>query len=158
VSKRCSVCAHADAGEISEQLLSGVPLETLSKAYGLTTSALQRHKQHIPGQLIKAQGAQETAAADNLMTRVADLEAKAADVYARAIKAKNLNAAIGAIREMRGITELYARITGELQAQTVNNIIIAPEWVSLRNVIIDALDPYPEARQAVIEAVGRQES
>ena len=89
------------------------------------------------------------------MSRVASLQTKAEDIYSRALEAENLNAAIGAIRELRGITELYAKITGELQSQTVNNIIIAPEWVNLRNVILIALEPYPAARQAVIEAVGR---
>jgi len=39
----------------------------------------------------------------------------------------------------------------------VNNIIVMPEWVSLRNVILIALDPYPDARRAVVEAVGRAE-
>jgi hypothetical protein len=92
------------------------------------------------------------------MGRVSALNAKAEDIYSKALRAENLNAAIAAIRELRGITELYAKITGELQAQTVNNIIIAPEWVSLRSVILVALEPYPEARRAVIEAVGRVEA
>jgi hypothetical protein len=158
MAKKCSVCTHADAREINKQLVSGVPLKSLSKVYELSTTALHRHKQeHLPTQLAKSQGAKEAANATDIMTRVADLDAKAADVYARAIKAKNLSAAIGAVRELRGITELYARVTGELQAQNVTNIVIAPEWVSLRNAILVALGPYPEARQAVIEAVGRVE-
>ena len=156
--QKCTVCAHADAGKINKQLVAGVPLDTLAKATGLTVSALQRHnKNHIPAQLAKAQEAKEAAAADSLMDRVAALNGKAEAIYSKALKAENLSAAIGAIRELRGITELYARITGELQEQTVNNIIVMPEWVSLRNVILIALDPYPDARRAVVEAVGRAE-
>ena len=117
-------------------------------------TALHRHKQqHLPTALTKAQDAQEIAAADNLMDKIAGLDAKAADIYQKAITAHNLTAAIGAVRELRGVTELYAKITGELQAATVNNIIVAPEWVSLRNVLLAALEPYPAARQAVIDAV-----
>ena len=158
MAKQCTVCAHAEAGTINEQLITGVPLDRLSKAHGLTISSLQRHKKHIPSQLSKSQDAQKVAAADSLMGRVSALNAKAEDIYSKALRAENLNAAIAAIRELRGITELYAKITGELQAQTVNNIIIAPEWVSLRSVILVALEPYPEARRAVIEAVGRVEA
>jgi len=148
------VCAHAEATEINRQLVDQIPLDRLSKAYGVTTAALQRHKKHIPQQLVKAQDAKEVAAADSLMGRVTELDRKAQDVYVRAIKAENLNAAIASVRELRGILELYAKITGELQAQTVNNIVIMPEWVSLRNAILRALEAYPEARQAVIGAIG----
>ena len=152
--QRCTVCAHAEATEINRQLVDQIPLDRLSKAYGVTTAALQRHKKHIPQQLVKAQDAKEVAAADSLMGRVTELDRKAQDVYVRAIKAENLNAAIASVRELRGILELYAKITGELQAQTVNNIVIMPEWVSLRNAILRALEAYPEARQAVIGAIG----
>jgi len=149
----CTVCTHADAKKINKQLLDKVPYEALSKAYGVTTAALHRHKQHIPAQLVRAQEAREIASADVLMGRVADLNTKAEDVYKRALKADNLNAAIAAVRELRGITELYAKITGELS--TVNNIIIAPEWVSLRSALLMALEPYHEARKAVLKAVGK---
>ena len=158
LAKPCSVCIHADTDKINTQLIEGIPLDTLAKTYGLATSSLQRHKKHIPPALAKTQEAQEIAAADNLMGRIAGLDAKAEDIYQKAIKADNLSAAIGAVRELRGVTELYAKITGELSAQSVTNIIVAPEWVSLRNVILVALDPYPEARRAVIEAVGSVEA
>ena len=155
MAQKCTVCGHPNAAKINEQLIDKVPLETLSKSYNLSVTALHRHKKHIPAQLVKSQAAKETAAADSLMGRVAALNNKAEEIYKRALQADNLSAAVGAVRELRGLTELYAKITGELQAQTVNNIIIMPEWVTLRNAILYALEPYPEARQAVIQAVGR---
>ena len=159
MAKPCSVCIHQKAGEIDAQLTEGAALEPLAKAYNLSKTALHRHKtQHIPAQLARAQEAKETASADSLMGRVAALNAKAEDIYSKALEADNLNAAIQAVRELRGLTELYAKVTGELQAQNVTNIIVAPEWVSLRNVILVALEPHPEARRAVIEAVGRVET
>ena len=159
MARQCTVCAHANKEKINALLVEGATLGATAKTYRLTVAALQRHqKNHIPAQLVKAQDAKETAAADNLMGRVTALNEKAEDIYKRAIKFKNLNVAIAAVRELRGITELYAKITGELQAQNVNNIIIAPEWVSLRNAIMYALELFPEARQAVIEAVGRLET
>jgi len=153
MARQCTVCAHTDAKKINKQLVEGVALDTLANTYKLTKAALHRHQQHIPKQLVKAQEAREMASADVLMGRVASLNAKAEDVYKRALKADNLNAAIAAVRELRGITELYAKITGELS--TVNNIIIAPEWVSLRSALLMALEPYHEARKAVLKAVGK---
>ena len=154
--RQCTVCAHADAKKINRRIVEGVPLDSLAKTYKLTKAALYRHhKNHIPAQLVNARDAMEAAAADTLMGRIIALNGKAEDVYSRAIKSENLNAAIASVRELRGITELYAKITGELQAQTVNNVIIMPEWVMLRNTILNALEPYPEARRAVVEAMGR---
>ena len=116
MAQKCTVCAHAELDKINEQLISGIPLDTLAKKYNLTTSSLQRHKKHIPAQLVKAQDAQEVAAADSLMARVAVLNTKAEEIYKRALDADNYTAAVGAVRELRGIMELYAKITGELQA------------------------------------------
>ena len=158
LAQQCTVCGHSNAAEINAQLIDKIPLETLSKTYGLSVTALHRHKKHIPAQLVKSQEAKETASADSLMGRVAALNDKAEEIYKKALEADNYNAAVGAVRELRGLTELYAKITGELQAQTVNNIIIMPEWVTLRNAILYALESYPEARQAVIQAVGRFET
>jgi len=153
VPQKCTICAHTEATEINQHLLDKVPHRTLAKAYGVTAAALQRHQQHIPAQLVRAQEAREIASAEVLMGRVANLNTKAEDVYKRALKADNFTAAIAAVRELRGITELYAKITGELS--TVNNIIIAPEWVSLRSALLMALEPYHEARKAVLKAVGK---
>ena len=156
--QKCKVCMHPKVDEINDRIVSKVPLETISKAYTLTISSVNRHKQnHIPVQLAKAQESKEVAAADSLMGRVSALSAKAEDIYARSHAENDLTTALQAVRELRGITELYAKITGELQAQTVTNIIISSEWMTLRSVILNALEPYPEARQAVLEAVRRLE-
>ena len=158
MARQCTVCAHTEKARINSQLIEGEILETLSKVYNLTPAALNRHKQnHLPEQLIKAQSVRQVAAADSLMERVTSLNEKAESVYIKAIKSNNLTAATQAIRELRGITELYAKITGELTSQSVNNIIVMPEWLSLRNLILFALDPYPEARQAVVKALGEME-
>ena len=156
MAQRCTVCNHKEIDKINERLIEGATLESLSTAYKVTVAALNRHKNnHLPAHLVKAQEAKEIAAASNLMERVAGLESKADDIYLKAMQAENLNAAIGAVRELRAVTELIAKLTGELQHQTVNNnnIVVMPEWWGIRTAILKALEPYPEARQAVIKAV-----
>jgi len=158
MAQRCKVCSHTKLKEINTQLVKGATLEMLSQKYNVTISALYRHKQnHIPVQLAKAQEAKAVTAADTLLGRIGELDARADDVYTRALEDDNLAAAIGAIKELRAILELYAKLTGELQTQNVNTIIVMPEWVKLRSAILCALQAYPEARQAVVEALGRVE-
>jgi len=58
-------------------------------------------------------------------------------------------------REARGYLELLGkaldriRDTPPAQITIINN----PEWVELRTLIIGALEPYPAAREAVIDAI-----
>jgi hypothetical protein len=58
-------------------------------------------------------------------------------------------------REARGYLELLGkaldriRDTPPAQITIINN----PEWVELRTLIITALEPYPEARKAVVHAI-----
>jgi hypothetical protein len=57
-------------------------------------------------------------------------------------------------RRLEGHADLMGRLLGELKEAPTVNIILSPEWSALRRVILAALEPYPEARQAVALAVG----
>ena len=47
--------------------------------------------------------------------------------------------------------ELVAKLIGELNDQPQVNILIAPEWLTVRAALLSALAPFPEARRAVAE-------
>jgi hypothetical protein len=61
--------------------------------------------------------------------------------------------ALSAIREARGNLELLAKLLGELDERPMLNLNISPEWLELRAVIVEALEPYSEARGAVLSAL-----
>jgi hypothetical protein len=44
-------------------------------------------------------------------------------------------------------------LLGELNRQPQVNILIAPEWLEVRAVLVQALQAYPEARTAVAAAL-----
>jgi hypothetical protein len=54
---------------------------------------------------------------------------------------------------LQGQLELLARLLGELQEGTTINIIQNPQWLQLRAVIVGALEPHPDAKRAVVEAL-----
>jgi hypothetical protein len=56
---------------------------------------------------------------------------------------------LSAIREQRGNIELVARIRQLIDERPVTNIVLSPEWVRIRGAMIEALEPYQEARIAV---------
>ena len=78
------------------------------------------------------------------MEKVRHLEAGPRRIAADAERSKDLRTAILDLGELTHIVELLAKLRGELQPpQSVINVqVVAP-------MILDALQPCPEARQAV---------
>jgi hypothetical protein len=49
--------------------------------------------------------------------------------------------------------ELTAKLTGQLNEAPQVNFLLSPEYMQLKQVIITALEPYPEARQQAARAL-----
>lgn len=151
----CTVCRHPQTEAISLELLQQVPMRQIADKYGLSLSAIARHKKHVPASLAKTEEAQHVAEASNVMQKIIELDRRVDEIYTQATNANDPGLALKALKEMRGITELYAKLAGEISsAKTVNNIIITPEWLSMRAVMLRALEPHPEARRALVAALG----
>jgi len=71
-------------------------------------------------------------------------------ILQQAEQAGDLRTACTAIREARGTLELLAKVTGELETGPSISITMAPEWIQVRTVILQTLEPFPEARAQLI--------
>ena len=60
---------------------------------------------------------------------------------------------VGYLREIREQLKFIAELEGRIASQPTVNVLISAEWIEVRNQILVALDPYPEARQAVANAL-----
>ena len=83
-----------------------------------------------------------------------DLQARTLAILEAAEKTRQHRTALAAIREARSNLELLAKLLGELDERSVVNLHVSPEWLELRAVIVGALEPYSEARLAVLRAIG----
>jgi hypothetical protein len=152
--RRCTVCAHLQRQDIDELLVSGGPYRSIAKRFGLSESAVYRHKtEHLPVHLSKARAANEVAQADNLLDQVRNLQGHALDILERAEKTGDLRTALAAISQARGNLELLGKLAGELDERPVVNLILSPEWLELRTVIVGALEPHPAAHRAILRAL-----
>jgi hypothetical protein len=151
--RHCTVCNHPQRDSIEELLLKGDSIRVIAGQFSLSYSSLQRHmSEHISEIMIQAKEAKEVTQADTLLDQVKHLQNKALNILSKAEAAKDYRAATGAIKEARGCLELLAKLLGELNEGQTVNVLIAPEWLSLRNVILEALEPYPQARISVATA------
>ncbi len=151
---RCTICQDPRRAEIEQDLVRGAGLRpTAAKYPGVSRFALQRHQKHLDRVIIQAHQAGEVLRADGLLGELRGITDRARGLLARAERAGDLRGAATAIRECRGCLELLARLSGELQSNPVVNIAIAPEWTALRGRILVALEPYSDARGAVVKAL-----
>ena len=160
----CLTCRNENVSEIDRLLLNGVPLRDIAARFGPSPAALCRHKAHIAAALVKAHEVSEVVRADDLLAQVETLRQKTLGILERAEKAEQRSktakdaeqarrTALGAIKEARGNLTLLAQLLGELQTGTTVNLLISPQWINLRTVILTAVEPYPAAKAAIIEAV-----
>ena len=152
--RSCTVCAHDESHVINVALVSREPYRDIARRFGVSKDALKRHSgEHIPKLLVEASRAVEVYEADDLLGRVEDLHRRTLAVLEAAEDTGELRTALAAIREARGNLELVGRITKELDERPVTNVLISPEWIELRAVIVAALEPHPDARGSVLRAL-----
>ena len=151
--RTCTICTHESAPEIDRALLDGEAYRSIAKRYGASASAVLRHREHLPNQLVKAREAETVTQADTLLEQVNHLKTRALSILDTAENSGDLRTALSAIREARSTVELLAKLSGELQQEGTVNVTVSPEWLTLRAVVIAALTPYPDAARAVSKAL-----
>ncbi len=154
----CTICTHKDREAINAALLAGQPLRGISrKFFGSVKAedALARHREHLPLHLVKASEAAEVVQADTLLDRLLSLNAETMAILreARTGRIKDNELALRAIARAEKQLELQGKLLGELNEAPTVNILAVPEWFSLRSTIVSVLEPYPQARAAVVEAL-----
>jgi len=90
---------------------------------------------------------------NDTLAEVRDLKVKAVKILDTAEGAGDLKTALLGIREARGCLELMFKAEGRIQERPQVNILINPQWIELRTLIVKALEPYPEAKRAVVNAL-----
>jgi hypothetical protein len=149
----CRVCVHGDRERIDAELLRGVPTRTIGDQYGPSHQSLLRHRQHVAEHVALAHDAREIAGADTLLAKVADLERQARRLLDKSERQGKLGVSVAALRELRGIVELLARVTGELETGVVVNVLASPEWSGVQRRLLVALEPFPDAKVAAARAL-----
>ena len=65
--------------------------------------------------------------------------------------------ALAGVREATRLLEVEAKLRGQIDSSTTINIGITPQFVLIQQNILQALAPYPEARDAVVRTLTAME-
>lgn len=91
--------------------------------------------------------------ANNLLDQLKEIRERAVSLLDRAEEAEDLRAAGTFLRELREQIRLWAELEGRISNQPQVTIVNNPEWIELRCKITEALDSFPEAKEAVVLAI-----
>lgn len=105
--KPCMVCQHPEKAHIEDALLRRVACAKLGEQYGLSPSAIWRHKKHL-GRSVVCTGERP------LLDRLEALMNRLENIAQKAETSKDWKAAIAGMREIRESIELLARLTGAM--------------------------------------------
>jgi hypothetical protein len=154
MGRSCTVCGHKDVDEINRLLLSGTSFRDIAGQFDLSKTALARHKEsHIPELLSKSNDIKEIVNADTLFGRIEEEAGFVRELRDAAQAEGDIELALKAVDRALKCIEIYAKVRGIIQDQPQISITLNSEWVELRSVIIAALEPFPAARQAVLNAI-----
>ncbi len=145
----CTICTNQDRQEIDRQLVEGAAFPAIAALFRVSADALGRHKaNHIPAQLVEAQTAEAASQADELLTKIACLDADAHSIFDQAKRNGDFKTALSALRERARVVELLAKIKGELDERTqvnINNQVMSvgatglPKWDDADKIVWQVL-------------------
>lgn len=152
--RSCVICTHAQRAAIDAAIVALASFRDIAGQYRVSKSAVARHKEaHLPADLTRAATALAVAHADDLLAQIQALHARTLTILKGAEEAGAFNQALSAIREARTNLELLARLEGKLKEQQTINILLLPEWQTIRAVLVGALSDEPSARIKVAAAL-----
>ncbi len=116
MARPCTICTHPNRREIDRLLVTGASTyRNIAKQFGVSISALTRHKDnHIPKLVQAAQevaGVQAATQGDELLTELEALRKRTMEILFKAEKAGELRTALQAIREARETLKTQADLS-----------------------------------------------
>ena len=135
---------------MEDAFITGQAKRRIASQHGVTERAVRYHmREHLPALLALARDAERAARADTLLDR---MEALQSQTLAILDAPEDQRTALAAIAQARRNLELIGEVTRELDRGTIN-LELTVEWQEVKTVLVNTLASYPEAQQAVFNAL-----
>ncbi len=155
--RTCSICTHDQRQAIDRALLAGDPYRNIAVRFGTSVASLQRHKtDHLSARIAKVAERQEEAdvrTAIDVVTQLRGINGAAIGVLKQARDAGDGALTLQATDRILKQIELQAKLIDLISDGTTVNVVVSPEWVQLRTLIVGALRAHPEALRDVATAL-----
>jgi transposase-like protein len=152
----CTICSHEQRFAIEELLATRQSTyRGIARKYGVSEDAVSRHVKagHVSQLLALAADAERAARADSLLDRIEALHSRTLAILEAVEGTDEHGTALAAIREARRNLELIGEVTRELDRAGTINLELTVEWQEVKAVLVNTLASFPEAQQAVFNAL-----
>ena len=149
--RTCSICSHEHRDAMEDAFIAGQAKRRIASQHGVSERAVRYHmREHLPALLALARDAERAARADTLLDR---MEALQSQTLAILDAPEDQRTALAAIAQARRNLELIGEVTRELDRAGTINLELTVEWQEVKAVLVNTLASYPEAQQAVFNAL-----
>src|SRR5918995_7178373 len=149
--RTCSICSHGHRDAMEDAFIAGQAKRRIASQHGVSERAVRYHmREHLPALLALATDAERAARADTLLDR---MEALQSQTLAILDAPEDQRTALAAIAQARRSLELIGEVTKELDRAGTINLELTVEWQEVKAVLVNTLASYPEAQQAVFNAL-----
>jgi hypothetical protein len=149
--RACSICSHEHRDAMEDAFIAGQAKRRIASQHGVSERAVRYHmREHLPALLALARDAERAARADSLLDR---MEALQSQTLAILDAPEDQRTALAAIAQARRNLELIGEVTRELDRAGTINLELTVEWQEVKAVLVNTLASYPEAQQAVFNAL-----
>jgi hypothetical protein len=155
---RCKCGQYPGHLELDKAYLNNeISLQQYADKVGCAKPSVERHvKGHLPNALLKAKDIEDVANGDSLLDELMKARERTFSLLDKAEAAADTRvygSPVAYLKEIREQIRLLAELEGKLAGQSQINITLNAEWIELRTVIIRALEPFPEAKEVVVNAI-----
>jgi len=148
------VCDHPSKNSINNRLINGIADTVIGKEFNLSRDSVRRHREsHLPRLLSIAERVSEASNADVLLLRSEELYNKAWELLRKAESTGDIKTAMSGIGQASRVLELLGRLLGEIKDVKVVSVMSHPDTKELLQIVVSALDGYPQAKESVLEAL-----
>lgn len=170
MSRPCKVCSHFRLSEINMELLNksrtGKSFGEIASGYEhLTEDSVKWHyTHHMGGRELKCIKTEECSELTGELNNPCDVlnpdemvgisEAQAWQMYQDAVKSGDVQTALKSQDMALKCLQIRHKMDDEgRNADQTVDLAASAEWLELRSKILRALEPFPEARTALVEAL-----
>jgi hypothetical protein len=150
----CTICNHPKRPDIDQALIAGsVTLAALSQKYGLSTSALHRHKAHLEAKVSRAQAQLQDNLRQGYIFQLSQFLEMAMQTAQAAQAEGNFKLVLQAIAQGTRLIKIILKQDFPLDSRLVYEILVSPQWATQAGLLPNDPQILAAGRQALAETL-----
>jgi hypothetical protein len=146
---KCTVCQHNQIKEIDRALLTGATLTSLNQKFGLSTSALHRHKDHLHKKMSRAEAGLEVSLRQGFFFKLNTILDQAMQTALTASTEGNSRLFLRAGSLASRLINQMHKLDFALEPEMIYCLLASPTWNMTDSLLPGAFQALSDTRQTL---------